>query len=246
MIVQACINGNRDRAFHPAVPVTRETIVADAKAVIAAGAAEVHLHVRNDEGRETLRPDLVDATIDAVRRACPGTLIGISTGEWIERNDARRRDYLRALSAVPDHASVNYAEADAPRVVAAMRERGIGVEAGLATAADANRLIEMGIGGVLRILIELDNQDIAGARAEQAAIEAVLARLPVHKPILLHGLDATVWAFVDAAFARGYATRVGFEDGRTLPDGSIAGSNSAIVRAAFDRRAACTETCGGS
>jgi uncharacterized protein (DUF849 family) len=65
-----------------------------------------------------------------------------------------------------------------------------------------------------------------------------LARLPVRKPILLHGLDATVWAFVDAAFARGYATRVGFEDGRTLPDGSIATSNSAIVSAALDRRAA--------
>jgi len=170
MIVQACINGNRDRAFHPALPVTLDEIVRDARAVVAAGAAEVHLHVRDDAGRETLRPDVVEATIDAVRRACPGTLIGISTGEWIERNDARRRDYLRALSAVPDHASVNYADADAPGVVAAMRERGIGVEAGLATVADANRLVEMGIGGVLRILIELDNQLLIGGSLERVQI----------------------------------------------------------------------------
>jgi uncharacterized protein (DUF849 family) len=235
MIVQACINGNRDRAFHSAVPVTCETIAADAKAVVTAGAAEVHLHVRNDEGRETLRPDRVEATIDAVRRACPGTLIGISTGEWIERNDAYRRECLRALSILPDHASVNYAEADAPGVVAALRDRGIAIEAGLATPNDAKRLIQMGTEGVLRILIEIENQDIAAARAEQAAIETVLTRLPVAKAILLHGFDATVWTFVDAAFARGYSTRVGFEDGRTLADGSVAESNVAIVRAALKR-----------
>ena len=132
MIVQACINANRDRGFHPALPVTLEAIVHDACAVVAAGAAEVHMHVRDDVGRETLRPNFVDAPIDAVHRACSGTLIGMSTGEWIKRDDARRRDYLHALSVVPDHA--------------ALRERGIGIEAGLATVADARRLSERGLG----------------------------------------------------------------------------------------------------
>ena len=60
------------------------------------------------------------------------------------------------------------------------------------------------------------------------------------KPILLHGLDATVWPLLDAAFARGYSTRVGFEDGRTLPDGSVAPSNAALVKAALERRAPLT------
>jgi len=239
MIVQACINGNRDRAFHPAVPLTRDAIVADAAAVVAAGAAEVHLHVRDRDGRETLRPDVVDETIEAVRRACPGSFVGISTGEWIEGDDARRRDYLRSLAVLPDRASVNYADADYAGVVAILRERGIGVEAGLATVADARRLIETGADpAVLRVLIEIDIQDATAARAEQEAIEAVLARVPVRKPILLHGVDATVWTFVDAAFAHGYLTRVGFEDGRTLPDGSIADSNAAIVAAAVEKRAA--------
>jgi len=238
MIIQACINGNRDRAFHAAVPLTREAIVADSGAVVAAGAAEVHLHVRDREQRETLRPDVVDETIDAVRRACPGTFIGISTGEWIERDDARRRDYLRSLAVLPDHASVNYAETDCAGVVAILRDRGIGVEAGLATAADARRLIDMGVDtAVLRVLIEIDIQDATAAWAEQAAIEAALARRAVPKPILLHGFDATVWTFVDGAFTRGYSTRVGFEDGRMLSDGRIAESNAAMVAAAVERRA---------
>jgi uncharacterized protein (DUF849 family) len=58
--------------------------------------------------------------------------------------------------------------------------------------------------------------------------------------VLLHGVDATVWMFIEAAFARGYSTRVGLEDGRELPDGRIAPSNAALVTAAIElkRRAA--------
>src|SRR5262245_47440013 len=190
MIVQACLNGNRGTDFHPALPVTRDAIVADAVAAIAAGANELHVHVHDDDGRETLRPDAVDATVAALRRACPGTLIGISTGEWIERDDARRRDYLGALSCRPDHASVNLAEADCPAVVEILHARGIGVEAGLTTAADATRCLELGlVGAALRVLIEIELQDETVAFAELAAVEKLLERAPVHKPILLHGFD---------------------------------------------------------
>ena len=40
----------------------------------------------------------------------------------------------------PDHASVNLGEAGAPAVIERPRRRGVGVEAGLASAADAERL----------------------------------------------------------------------------------------------------------
>jgi uncharacterized protein (DUF849 family) len=237
MIVQACINGDRARAFHPAVPVTLEAIVADARAVVAAGAAEVHLHVRDDAGRETLQPDVVDRTIAAVRQACPGTLIGISTGHWIERDDARRRDYLRQLSVLPDHASVNFIEDDCPAVIEILRMRGIGIEAGLWTAADARRCLDLDlIGAMLRVLIEINHQDEAAAFEELAAVEQVLGHAPARKPILLHGSDAMVWRLMDEAFARGYSTRVGLEDGATLPGGAIAPSNAALVAAALGRR----------
>jgi hypothetical protein len=36
-----------------------------------------------------LEPEHVDATITALRKRLPGTLIGISTGAWIEREDDR-------------------------------------------------------------------------------------------------------------------------------------------------------------
>ena len=72
------------------------------------------------------------------------------------------------------------------------------------------------------------------------AILAALAEAGVRKPILLHGFDATVWPFVERAFARGFSTRVGLEDGSALPDGAVAIGNAALVAAAlgFVRRPA--------
>jgi uncharacterized protein (DUF849 family) len=54
--------------------------------------------------------------------------------------------------------------------------------------------------------------------------------------VLVHGDKDQVWPLVDAAFARGYSTRVGLEDGKRLPDGTLAPSNAALVTAAIARR----------
>jgi uncharacterized protein (DUF849 family) len=237
MIVQACLNGRHQRDWHPRVPTTPDAIVADAAEAVRAGANELHIHIRDGEGRETLRPDVVNETMAGLRKACPGTLVGISTGVWIERDDAQRRDYLNKLSVLPDYASVNVNEDDSAGVIALLAERGIGVELGLWVAGDARRALDLNLfARSFRILLEIMHQDDAAALAELAAIEAVLARAP-RKSILLHGDRAQVWPLADAAFARGYSTRVGLEDGKHLPDGALAESNAALVKAAIARRA---------
>jgi uncharacterized protein (DUF849 family) len=57
---------------------------------------------------------------------------------------------------------------------------------------------------------------------------------------LLHGMNATAWPLVDAAGARGYGTRIGFEDTLTLPNGEVARGNGDLVRVAHARLAAAT------
>ena len=49
---------------------------------------------------------------------------------------------------------------------------------------------------------------------------------------MVHGADATMWSFVERAARTGLSTRVGLEDGSTLPDGSTAASNAEIIEAA--------------
>src|SRR6478672_4896520 len=99
MIVQACINGPRPAEYHPRLPLTAEAMVADAKACIAAGAAELHIHPRSN-GRETL--GAINEIIPLIRAACPGTLIGVSTGAWIENDVDRTRHLIRQWSELPD------------------------------------------------------------------------------------------------------------------------------------------------
>ncbi len=63
-------------------------------------------------------------------------------------------------------------------------------------------------------------------------IAGVLHGTGMRRPILLHGVDATVWPFVERARRERRSTRVGLEDGSTLADGSLATDNAAIVAAA--------------
>lgn len=244
MIVQACLNGARPAFYHPALPMTPDAMAADAADCLAAGAAELHLHPRGPDGRESLAPAAVDATVLAVRRACPGTLIGVSTGAWIEGGRDRTLACIEGWRELPDYASVNLAEPGALAVMERLWRRGVGVEAGLASTADAGRLIALGVGGrALRVLVEIEEQDEGKALAVAEGIEAVLARAGLRRPMLLHGLDAMVWRFVARAAERRLSTRVGLEDGATLPDGATAPGNAALVTAAvgfarlFSRRA---------
>jgi uncharacterized protein (DUF849 family) len=233
MIVQACLNGGKRSSDHPAVPTTIQALVADGLEVLRVGASELHLHVRSASGVESLAPEDVDATIKALREAVPGTLIGISTGAWIEKDDDRTLAYISGWSILPDYASVNLREKNAPAVIEMLHRRGIGVEAGIASKTDAQRLVRLGLDRLsLRILVEVGEHDIDRAHAVTDEILGALRSAPFPRPILLHGDDASAWPLLRRALESGFSTRIGFEDVKVLPNGSAAASNSEIVAAA--------------
>lgn len=228
MIVQACINGARPFDYHPALPLTVEAMARDSAACVAAGAAEIHLHARAADGRESLAA--VGETVRLVRRACPGTFVGVSTGAWIEGDRRRTRDLIAGWRVLPDYASVNLSEADAPAVIDLLHGMGVGVEAGLANVDDAKRLVTLpDCRRVLRILIEIEEQDISAGEAVVDGIAAVLGEAGLARPILLHGFDATVWHFVELARQRRWSTRVGLEDGCRRATGEVARDNAQLV-----------------
>jgi uncharacterized protein (DUF849 family) len=228
MIVQACINGARPFDYHPALPLTAEAMARDSAACIAAGAAEVHLHPRGKDGRESLAA--VDETIRLFRRACPGTLVGVSTGAWIENDEDRAHECIAAWRVLPDYASINLSEPDAPAIMTLLHRIGVGVEAGLATVEDARRFVALAdCHRAFRILIEIEEQDLSAADGIADGIASVLEDAGVARPILLHGFDATVWHFVNRARQRGWSTRVGLEDGHRLAEGDVARGNAELV-----------------
>jgi uncharacterized protein (DUF849 family) len=231
MIVQACLNGSRPNDFHGQLPLTAEALASDGASCIAAGAAELHIHPRGLHGRESLAA--IDLVVPVVRRACPGTPVGVSTGAWIERDETQTINAINGWNELPDYASVNLAELDAPAVMELLRRRGVGIEAGIASVADAERFLSLpDHHRVLRIMIEMVEQNFPAALKTADDIAALFDRAGMQRPILLHGLDATVWPFVTIARQRRWSTRIGFEDGKHLPDGTVASGNAALVAAA--------------
>ncbi|MDO5613338.1 MAG: 3-keto-5-aminohexanoate cleavage protein [Paracoccus sp. (in: a-proteobacteria)] len=237
MILQAALNGAR-QAEVPLLPLLPDQVAADALACRAAGADCLHIHPRDDAGRETLAPDTVAAHLRAVRRAVPGMPVGISTGDWIAPARGRLRD-MAAWDEKPDYVSVNLSEPDAPAVMALMRRLGVGIELGLARMADLDRLLSLpdAAAGAVRVMIEMDHGDLPQAGPLAQAMLARLRRDLPGLPVLLHGFDHTAWPFVNRARIWGCeAARIGLEDVLTAPDGTPAGNAQqvAIAREILD------------
>ena len=149
--------------------------------------------------------------------------------------DARQQAF-QAWQVLPDYVSVNLSEADAPEVIRLMLKRGIGIEAGLATVADAERYVALPeAAACLRVLIEIEAQKSAEAIDAAHRIIAVLDRAGSRLPRQLHGYDACKWALHAEALRLGLDQRIGLEDGKLMPDGRIAESNAELIAAAVKR-----------
>ena len=81
LIITAAICGAEvTKEQNPAVPYTVEEIVREAKSAVDAGAAIVHLHVREDDGTPTQSKERFKECIDAIYKVCPDVIIIPSTG----------------------------------------------------------------------------------------------------------------------------------------------------------------------
>ena len=236
MLVVAALNGGRSPADHPAVPVSPAQLGAATAEAAGAGAGAVHFHVRAPDGRESLAAADVAGAVTEVRRL--GVPFGISTGAWIIAEPARRLAAVQEWTELPDFVSINFDEEGAPELASYFLGRNVTLEAGLANPFAAEQLVRSGLGNrCLRIMFEPREQVAADAMTTVAQAEAVLDAAAVRAPRLLHGVNATAWPLIEAAARRGYSTRIGFEDTLTLPDGSLAGGNGELVRAALARLA---------
>jgi uncharacterized protein (DUF849 family) len=166
-----------------------------------------------------------------VRNAC-GVPVGVSTGAWIEPGFARRLALAQPWRA-PDYASVNLSEPGATEVMRALIRAGVGIEAGVWTVEDAERLAASGLGGqVTRILVEPVAVSPADAIGLVDGIHRALDRLGLTAPRLQHGDGEATWVLLADTLRRGLDTRIGLEDTLHEPDGARTTGNAALVRAA--------------
>jgi 3-keto-5-aminohexanoate cleavage enzyme len=79
VITAALVGAETTREQTPHLPITADEIAEDAAKCREAGAAMVHLHVRNPDGSPSQSPELFRAAIRAIRKRCD-VLIQTSTG----------------------------------------------------------------------------------------------------------------------------------------------------------------------
>jgi uncharacterized protein (DUF849 family) len=204
-MLQACLNGDRPRGAHPALPVTPQELAADAAAVADLGVTALHVHPRDAAGLEVLAGPEVATAVSVIRAAVPGVEIGVTTGAWIQPDPVHEDGWLQ--------------------ICAALHRAGIGIELGVFHVPAAQTLRANGFPpGAVRVLAEVQPGD------QPEPLLDALSWSPL--PILLHGQDAGAWPILGEAVRLGLSTRIGLEDALHRPDGTPTLGNADLVAAA--------------
>jgi uncharacterized protein (DUF849 family) len=230
LFLQAALNGDR---VHPAVPRTPSEIATQAAIAVDAGAQSVHVHVFDEQGRQTFAPAPTTLTLRSVRAACPGIPVSLSTSADIEADPIRRIEQIAAWTELPDLVTANQGEAGIVELCELLVARGVGIEAGLLSAGDAHRFVASGIAPqCVRVMVEPLDADPGVAVRHAETIERIVTSAGVTLEQVHHGDGIASWAVNLRAVPRGHGIRTGLADTPVLPDGRQAVDNGDLVAAA--------------
>jgi uncharacterized protein (DUF849 family) len=232
-VLEVALNGSRSLAEHPRIPRTPNELAREARASVEAGAGVVHLHPYDSDGVETLAATPCAEALRAVRAACPGIPVSLSTSAGIEPDPRRRLELVARWTALPELVTANQGEAGIRELCEHLMARRVGIEAGLLSVTDAEAFVGSGLADrCVRVLVEPLDADPRQAVAHAAAIEDVLEGAGIVLGQVHHGDGLASWAVNARAVERRHGIRTGLEDTTVLPDGAPATDNASLVRAA--------------
>src|ERR671935_873684 len=232
-LLEVALNGHRTPAEHPAIPRTPAELAREARASVDAGAEVLHVHAY-EGGEETLAAEPCAAMLRAIRAACPGVPISQTTALYIAGDDPERRPALIAgWQDLPELVTANQGEEGIVELCEHLLGRGVGIEAGLLSVADAEAYVESPVAaGCTPVLVEPLDADPDAAVAHAEVMENVLAAAGVTLEQVHHGDLVASWAVSERGARRGHGIRTGLEDTTVMPDGTPAPDNATLVREA--------------
>ena len=246
LIISACICGAEvTKEQNPAVPYTVEEIVREAKSAYDAGAALIHLHVREDDGTPTQSKERFQVCVDAIRKECPDAIIQPSTGGAVGMTDLER---LQSTEIVPtpematlDCGTVNFGGDEVftntnttiENFAKILKERGIKPE------------LEVFDKGMIDLALRVADRKgllvhplywdfVLGVQMEASVRDLVYmaTSIPAGSTWTATGLGKNAWHIAAATISMGGHVRVGFEDNLYLEKGVLAKSNGEMVEKA--------------
>jgi uncharacterized protein (DUF849 family) len=232
--------GRRGKADHPALPVTAEEIAYCAAECVERGAAMIHLHVRDRQGRHTLDAEAYRESIAALRRAVGDRLVVQMTTEAVgiykpaEQITAVRAVRAEAASlAVRELCPDASAEKEFAALLAWMHAERIAPQFILYSKGDAERLADLRRRGIVpgagaAVLFVLGRY-AAGQVSHPRDLFEFMPPAPGFDDWMVCAFGPEEGACAVAAGALGGGARVGFENNFLLADGSRAAANADLV-----------------
>lgn len=244
LIITAAICGAEvTKEQNPAVPYTVEEIVREAKSAVDAGAAIVHLHVREDDGTPTQSHVRFQECEEAIYKVCPDVILIPSTGGAVGMSPEERLDSTNT-TPIPEMATLdcgtcNFGDEIFDNTMPTMRAFG-------------KRMIEKGIkpeyecfemGHLDTILTMARKGEVPGnpmqfnfvlgvpgcTPATVSNLAWMVNQIPAGSTWTVTGVGRSAFPMAAAAIAMGGNVRVGFEDNIYLSKGVKASSNGELV-----------------
>jgi len=240
-VIAVAPNGARKtKADHPALPITPTEIAATAAACREAGAAMIHLHVRDHDGGHCLDGDAYRAAIAATRQAAGADIVVQITTEAVgryrpEEQMAVVRDVRpEAVSVVISEIVPNEAgEAAAADFFAWMLRERITPQFILFSDAEVRRFLDLRRRGIVpgtsHFVLFVLGRYSRGQQSKPADLLPFMAAWPGQGDWAVCAFGAREGACALTAVALGGHSRVGFENNTLLGDGSVAPDNAALV-----------------
>jgi uncharacterized protein (DUF849 family) len=264
-IITCAVTGNLTKPEqHPGLPITPQQIATSALQAAQAGAAVVHIHVRDPQtGRPSMEPDLYRQVIERIRAVDSELIINLTTGpggRFIPSDDdpkvaapgttllppERRVEHIAALR--PDICTLDLntmnsggdvvinTPKNVRRMAAVIREAGVKPEFEIFDSGDLHLALDLIKEGVL------DGPGlwtiVMGVKYGFAATPETLlyARnfLPHAAQWSAFGIGRAEFPIVAQAWLAGGHVRVGLEDNIYLSKGVLAETNAVLVARARD------------
>ncbi|MDD2293506.1 MAG: 3-keto-5-aminohexanoate cleavage protein [Bacteroidales bacterium] len=242
LIITAAICGAEvTKEQNPAVPYTVEEIVREAKSAVDAGAAIVHLHVREDDGTPTQSKARFKECLDAIYKVCPDVIVIPSTGGAVGMTAEERLQPTELLPemATLDCGTCNFGDDVFENTMPVMRAFG-------------KRMLENNIkpeyecfemGHLDTILTMARKGQVPGAPMQFNFVLGVpgctpatvgnlcwlVQSIPAGSTWTATGIGRHAFTLAASAIAMGGNVRVGFEDNLNLERGVLAKSNGELV-----------------
>ena len=247
LIVTAAICGAEvTKEQNPAVPYTKEEMVREAKSAFDAGAAVIHVHVREDDGTPTQDRERFRVIMDAIKEACPGVILIPSTGGATGMTPEER---LQPTELFPEMATLdcgtcNFGDDifvnDMPTMRAfgkRMLENHIKPEYECFEMGHLDTILKMAQKGLvpgapMQFNFVLGVNGCTPATAGN--LDWLVKAIPAGSTWTATGIGRFAFELAAAAIPMGGNVRVGFEDNVYLSKGVMAKSNGELVAKVVD------------